>query len=233
MTTGEFHREDGAREISSPPGAVPGLGPTLMRVAWLAILLGLGFEVVLLTIAVVGGSGTGTFIADLVKSVSWSVFVCVGLAVGTAISRARVPLMGLLGLLAAPAAFEVSRVLHKGTVEALALSGGAGAAGTATFLLAVVKGVEYGCLGLLVGWVGARAWGGAAAHVAAGLAVGTVFGGLILGLTFVPDPGSFSAADLLSHGINELLFPVGCALVLFSAKSLGERSALSQQQGQD
>lgn len=87
-----------------------------------------------------------------------------------------------------------------------------------------MKGVEYGCLGLLLGWVGGRAWGGAAAHVAAGLAVGTVFGGLILGLTFVPDPGAISAADLLSRGINELLFPVGCSLVLFSARSLGERS---------
>jgi len=201
-----------------------------MRAAWLAILLGLGFEVALLAISVYGGSGTGTFVADLVKSVSWSVFVCVGLAIGTAIANARVPLMGLLGLLAAPLAFEVSRVLHKGTVEALALSGGTDTPGTATFLLAVVKGVEYGCLGLLVGWVGGRAWGGAAAHVAAGLAVGAVFGGLILGLTFVPGPGTFSAADLLARGVNELLFPVGCALVLFSAKSLGERSTTAREQ---
>lgn len=224
MTTGGLRHEVGAREASPAPGHAPGLGPALMRAAWLAILLGLGFEVVLLAISVYGGSGTGTFVADLVKSVSWSVFVCVGLAVGTAIANARVPLMGVLGLLAAPLAFEVSRALHKGTVEALALSGGADVPGTATFLLAVVKGVEYGCLGLLLGWVGGRAWGGAAAHVAAGLAVGTVFGGLILGLTFVPDPGAISAADLLSRGINELLFPVGCSLVLFSARSLGERS---------
>jgi hypothetical protein len=152
------------------------------------------------------------------------------LALGTTIANARVPLMGLLGLLTAPLAFEVSRVLHKGTVEALALSGGAGTLGTATFLLAVVKGVEYGCLGLLVGWVGGRAWGGAAAHVAAGLAVGTVFGGLILGLTFLPNPDAFSAADLLSRGINELLFPVGCSLVLFSARSLAERSTTALEQ---
>jgi hypothetical protein len=199
-------------------------------VAWLAILLGLGFEVVLLTISVYGGSGTGLFVADLVKSVSWSVFVCVGLAVGTTIAKARVPLMGLLGLLTAPLAFEVSRVLHKGTVEALALSGSADAAGTATFLLAAVKGVEYGCLGLLVGWIGGRAWGGAAAHAAAGLVIGTVFGGLILGLTFIPNPGAFSAADFLARGINELLLPVGCSLVLFSAKALGERSSVAHQQ---
>ena len=144
MATKELGHEGGAGgSVAAPhPGPAPGLGPALMRAAWLAILLGLGFELVLLTVSVYGGSGAGLFVADLVKSVSWSVFVCVGLAVGTAISRARVPLMGLLGLLTAPLAFEVSRVLHKGTVEALALSGAADAAGTATFLLAAVKGAR-------------------------------------------------------------------------------------------
>ena len=212
MTTGEVEEKGG-------------LAPALMRAAWLAILLGLGVEVVLLLVAVYGGSGSGTFLADLVGSVSWSVFVCVGLAVGTAIVRAQVPLMGVLGLLAAPVAFETSRALHKGTLEALTLSGGTDAGGTPTLLLAVIKGIEYGCLGLAVGWVGGRAWGGAAAHVAVGLLVGTVFGGSIVGLVYVSDPNAFSTADLLSRGLNELLFPVGCALVLFSARALAERSA--------
>ena len=215
MATGEIGRQGG--------GTV-GLGSTLMRVAWLAILLGLGVEVLLLVVAVFGGSGTGTVVADTVKSVSWSVFVCVGLAVGTAITRAQVPVMGLLGLLAAPAAFEASRALHKGTVEALALSGGAEAGGTSTVLIAAIKGLEYGCLGLIVGWIGARAWGGAAAHVAAGLAVGTVFGGSIIWLVYATDPAAFSTADLLARAVNELLFPVGCALILFSATALAGKT---------
>lgn len=232
MTTTELNRENDSLGASGLMETISGLGPRLMRAAWLAILLGLGVEVVLLLVAVFGGPGMGTFLADLVKNVTWSVFVCVGLAVGTAITRAQVPLMGLLGLLAAPAAFEVSRALHKGTIEALALSGGTDAAPTSTFLLAALKGVEYGCLGLIIGWVGSRAWGGAAAHLAAGLAVGTVFGGSILGLVYGMDPGSFSTADLLSRGVNELLFPVGCALVLFSARTLGERSAINHQQAE-
>lgn len=227
MILKEIH-ENNVGTVPELPGS-SGLGPKLMRAAWLAILLGLGIEVVLLMISVFGGAGSSTLIADLVKSVSWSVFVCIGLAVGTAISRAQVPLMGLLGLLAAPAAFEVSRALHKGTVEALALSGGTDAGGAPTFLLAVLKGVEYGCLGLIVGWVGRRTRGGAAAHLAAGLAVGAVFGGSVLGVVYGMAPGSFSATDLLSRGINELLFPVGCSLVLFSAKSLGERSAAGKE----
>ncbi len=35
-------------------------------------------------------------------------------------------------------------------------------------LVGAIKGLEYGCLGLLVAWVGQCAWGGAAAHVAVG-----------------------------------------------------------------
>lgn len=222
MTTGGREQVRGAGP--GPPETVRGLGSTLMRVAWLAILLGLGVELVLLLVSIFGGSATGTFVADTVRSVSWSVFVCVGLAVGTAITRAQVPLMGLLGLLAAPAAFEASRVLHKGTVEALSLSGGTDVGGTSTVLIAIIKGIEYGCLGLIIGWVGGRAWGGAAAHLAAGLVIGAVFGGSIIAVVYLLDPGSFSTVDLLSRGVNELLFPMGCALVLFSARSFAERS---------
>jgi hypothetical protein len=32
------------------------------------------------------------------------------------------------------------------------------------------------------------------------------------------------AADVLSRGVNEVHFPVGCALVLFTAATLGEKS---------
>ena len=75
-----------------------------MRVVWLAILLGLAMEGLLLLL----GSGFGEIIglrpgiADLVKNVSWSIFVCVGLAVGTTLSKIRVPAMGLLRVARSP-----------------------------------------------------------------------------------------------------------------------------------
>jgi hypothetical protein len=167
--------------------------------------------------------GLRPLVADLVRSVSWSVFVCVGLAVGTAVAKARVPLMGFLGLFSAPLAFEVSRVLHKGTLEALAVSGGAGE-GLAPLVVALIKGLEYGCLGIGIGWVSQRRWGGAAAHVAVGLLVGLVFGGLELSFAMRATPPP-PAADLFAGGLNDVLFPVGCALVLFSAGVLGKRAA--------
>src|SRR5690349_11814661 len=56
------------------------LGATLLRVAWLAVGLGLVLEVILILLAI-GFSGTlgmGKIVADLVQKISWSVIVCVG-----------------------------------------------------------------------------------------------------------------------------------------------------------
>jgi hypothetical protein len=217
--------DQNAGGASPEPGS--NFGSTLLRVAWLAILLGLGIEVLLL---VLGGAlgdvlGLRPLVADLVRNVTWSVFVCAGLAVGTAVVKARVPLMGFMGLISAPLAFEASRVMHKGTLEALAATGEIASGGTSTFLVALIKGVEYGCLGLIIGWVGTRPWGGALAHVAAGLAIGLVFGGALLTVAYASAPEPLATADMVSRGLNEILFPVGCALVLFSAGALGRKAA--------
>lgn len=136
----------------------------------LLLLLAAGFGEVL---------GLKALVADLVRNVIWAAFVCVGLAVGTALSKIQVPAMGVFGFLAAPLAFEVSRSVHKGTLLALDLSGAEGAAASPV-LPALIKGVEYGCLGLLVGWIADRAWRGVLGHALAGLAVGILFGGTIL-----------------------------------------------------
>jgi hypothetical protein len=203
----------------------PDFGSVLLRAAWLAILLGIAMEVLLLVLS--GGLGEtlglAPVVADFVRSITWSVFVCVGLAIATAVVKARAPLMGFLGLFSAPLAFEASRVLHKGTLGALAVSMPGGEA-VSPLLIAGVKGIEYGVLGLLVGWVSQRPWGGAASHVAVGLAVGLVFGGaqIALASSVTPPP---PVADLFVEGVNEVLFPVGCALVLFSAGALGTRVA--------
>jgi hypothetical protein len=220
VTEGKTQTEASGRQSSA---ASPSLGVKLLRVAWLAIALGIAMEGLLLLIgAGLGESlGLGAIAADLVGNVTWSVLVCCGLAVGTAVSKARVPVMGLLGLLAAPPAFEVSRVLHKGTLEALATTGG-GHEALSPILLGVIKGVEYGCLGLAIAWVGQRPWGGAAAHVAVGLLVGLIFGGTIVVLTMGSTPPP-TAADTLSVGVNEAIFPIGCSLILFSAGALGKR----------
>jgi hypothetical protein len=190
----------------------------------LAVILGLAMEVLLLVLGGAVGDALGLkpFVADLVRNVTWSVFVCAGLAVGTAVVKARAPLMGFLGLVSGPLAFEASRVVHKGTLEALAITGGGG--NLSPVLVAGIKGIEYGCLGLGVGWVSQRRWGGAAAHVAVGLLVGLTFGSVELALVAGATPPP-PTSDLFVDGVNEVLFPVGCSLVLFSAGVLGKKTA--------
>jgi hypothetical protein len=225
MTPTSTQGSSAGEETASERGSAPqSADATLLRVAWLAVALGLAMEALLLLLASGFGEvlGLKSLVADLIRNVTWAAFVCVGLAVGTTLSKIRVPAMGFFGFLAAPLAFEVSRSVHKGTLEALDLAGAGGAAASPV-LLALIKGIEYGCLGLLVGWIGTRAWGGVLAHALTGLVVGIVFGGTILALTIGAAPGPVPTADLVSQGLNELLFPIGCALVLFSAGALGNR----------
>jgi hypothetical protein len=225
--TGEMEEEKRndapTQEVSA--AASSNLGATLLRVAWLAIGLGMAMEGILLLLSAGFGNflGLKSMVADLARNVSWSLLVCVGLSVGTAVQKARVPVMGFLGFLAAPAAFEISRVIHKGAIQALAISGSAGD-DLSPFLLALIKGLEYGCLGLAVGWVSQRPWGGATAHMAVGFVVGLIFGGTIVALLAASGP-EVSATSLVPRGVTEVLFPVGCSLVLFSAEALGTTMA--------
>jgi hypothetical protein len=204
---------------------VASLRAKLLRAAWLAILLGFVMEALLLLFTAGFGifPGLRPIAADLIRQVSWSTFVCVGLALGTAVSKARAPLMGILGFLAAPLAFTVSRSLHQGAVKTLEIAG-SGVEAPPVLLLALLKAVEYACLGVALGWIGRRVWGGAMVHLATGLLVGLVFGGTIVGLTYQMSPDPPASAALISLGANEILFPVGCSLVLFAATALGKRA---------
>lgn len=207
--------------------AATGLGATLLRAAWLAILLGFAMEALLLIFTAGFGvfAGLKPIAADLVRQVSWSVFVCVGLALGTTVSKAGAPLMGILGLFAAPLAFTLSRSLHQGAIKTLEIAGDVSFFTPPLLLLALLKAVEYACLGLVIGWIGRRPWGGAAAHVATGLAIGILFGGAIVVFTYWSAPEPLATADLVSRGVNEILFPVGCSLVLFAATALGRNQS--------
>ena len=208
-----------ARALESDRSA-PDFAKTLLHVAWLSVLLGIVMELLVLGTASGLGimPGANAILADTVQKVSWSTIVCVGLAIGTASAKARGPVMGLAGLLAAPVGFVIARSLQRGILQAL--GAGVSAAGQpSAFLLAILKGIQYGCLGTAVGWAGQRLQGRASAYVGAGLLTGIVFGGLTLVL-MSPLP----AAVLISRGVNEMLFPVGCSLVLFAAEALGKRA---------
>jgi hypothetical protein len=93
-------------------------------------------------------------------------------------------------------------------------------AGPAPLWVLAIKAAEYGCLGLALNWVGRRAWHSALGHLAVGLMVGVVFGGLFLAVVVQSAPTPLATPALVARGLNELLFPVGCALVVFIAEVL-------------
>jgi len=196
---------------------------SILKAAWLAVALGIAIEgSIVATAALFGGSPAARPVsADLVQKVSWSLLVCVALAVARTASRATAVAMAGVGLLAAPAAFAVARGLHKGMAQALGLVAAAAAA-PSPIVLALLKGFEYALLGLAIGWIARKSWGGLGAHAATGLAAGLLFGVPVLVLSALALPGQPLAAHA-ARAINELLFPVGCALVLYASDTLGKR----------
>jgi hypothetical protein len=202
------------------------LSPKVLRAAWTSIALGLAVELLLLAAATLGGRvfRASPVVAELAQKVTWSVLVCVGIAFGTAAAKARAPVMGLLGLASAPLAFNVAKAVHKGVSSALSVAA-AVAPGPAPILLALLKSVEYGFLGAAVGWVGRRPWASLAAYAGAGAAIGLTLGTLTLLVMSHDDAAATPASTLLARGINEVLFPLGCSLVLYAADRVGKQVA--------
>ena len=220
--------ESAAALVNGQPNTETGLQVSagskamLLRVAWLAILLGLLLQLALLLAAAGLGifAGLRPLLAETARNVGWSVLVCTGVAVGRVAAEGRPPLMGIAGLLAAPLALTVANTIQKGIAAALNLPE---AAGTASVWVLVLKAAEYGCLAAALGWIGRWAWAGASAYGAAGLLAGILFGGAVLVVVAQSAPTPLSTAALLVKGVNELAFPVGCALTIFVAEILGKR----------
>jgi hypothetical protein len=210
-------RSAGRRPKAAAP---PGPWATLLRVAWLAILLGLLLQLALLLVAAGFGKdiSPGPLLAETLKTVSWSLLVCVGVALGRVAAKGRMPLEGVTGLLAAPLALTAANTVQKGVAEAVNAAGVP--AGPAPVWVLAIKAAEYACLGLALNWVGRRAWGSALGHLAVGLLTGVVFGGVFLTVVVQSAPTPLPTPALVARGLNELLFPVGCALVVFIAEVL-------------
>lgn len=212
--------------VADPPptaGAAAPLAARLLHVAWMSIALGICIELLLVGTVALGGSlKVAPIVADLAQKVSWSIVVCMGLALGTTAGRARADLMGLLGVVSAPLGFAVARAAHKSIGAALGLVGGA-AGGVTVVLVAVLKGIEYGILGCVVGVLSSRPRRELRAYLTAGLVIGVIFGTVILVVTTRAAVKPPPMVDLVSRGINELLFPVGCSLVLWAAETMSHR----------
>jgi hypothetical protein len=210
-----------ALKAAAPPAASP--WRQILHVAWLSIGLGLLLELGLVVYAATVGQvdRPQPFFADLVQKISWGFIVCVGIAFGTTASKAPEARAGLLGLISAPLGFLVSRSLHQAIAAALGVAGAV--AGASPFLIGALKGVQYGLFGALLAWLGQQTRGRLSAHVVAGLAFGVTFGLTILLILELGAVEPTPPVGLVSRGLNELIFPVGCAVVVYASSVLSRR----------
>jgi hypothetical protein len=205
------------------------LGVRLARVAWLAVLLGISLELVLLLVKTLAGQSTSSAViaAGMAQKVSWSLIVCVGVAAGQNVSRAIQPLAaGAAGLVASPVAFAAAKGVHMAISSALQIAAPvAGHAAPSPWVIALVKGIEFALLGTLLAWLVTKSWAGFGTYAASGLVTGIVFGtALVAYVSLASDPRPTVVA-IVAQALNELIYPVGCASVIYCTSKLGKQFA--------
>jgi hypothetical protein len=202
----------------------------LLRIAWLAILLGLGVEVLLIVVARAQGEpfDGARRAASAVRSVSWSSLVCV--AIGWAqgalpLSAART---GIVGLFAAPLAVVAARAMHKEALVLLDRPASGASVLEPVFPLAL-RAVEYLLFGWWIARVAART-SSAKAHVGVGATLGIAAAAAQYVQPIAGGGSPASIAAFVPTALNEIVFPVGCALVLYgsSTRSRKDRAPVAR-----
>jgi hypothetical protein len=188
-----------------------------LRVAALSVGLALLLEVLQLVVGTLTGAGYGApaVTRDLLLKVPWAFVVCLALWLAITLGSDRPATILVVGLVAAPIASLLARTAAELAHGYMASAAPAGV--PSAFLVAGLKGVEYACLGLIVLWLRRQDWSAAVHHAGAGLLVGLLFGGLLLFFTERSAADPLTTAALEAWVVNELLFPAGCALILFGA----------------
>ncbi len=186
-----------------------------VRVAVWSVALGIGLEVAHLVLLAFQDRlpDVARVVADTLGRVTWSVLVCVSISFGMAAGKARPRAMALLGMLSAPAGFAIARSVHKGVGSALSVAPGATEV-LSPFLMAGIKAVEYGVLGLVVARISSRPSISLKVHILAGLAIGVVAALLVNVLALRAQPNT-PALVIVGRTVSEILFPVGCSAVIY------------------
>ncbi len=186
-----------------------------VRVAVWSVALGIGLEIAHLALLAFQDRlpDVARVVAETLGKVTWSVLVCVSISFGMAAGRARPRAMALLGMLSAPAGFAIARSVHKGVGSALSVAPGTAEA-LSPFLMAGIKAVEYGVLGLVVARISSRPVISLRIHILAGLAIGVAAAILVSMLLLRAQPNTPTMV-IVGRAVAEILFPVGCSAVIY------------------
>jgi hypothetical protein len=188
---------------------------TLSQISWLALGLAVLLEFLAFTVDASLGQADSLaeFTLGLTKKVAWSLPLCAALAVVTQ----RSSVMGITGMFAAPFASLFSSLIDSQLRE-LFLTVATDALSSETLAMAVFRGLEYGLLGALVGYLVSQQRNSLRNHSLLGLLVGIIFGSVIVYLQLqVPYN---QPEEILLQNIGELIFPLGCSVILKVASAL-------------
>jgi len=190
----------------------------IQRVALVALFaVGLGFamqSLILATRLLAGGPPAQlSFVADVAQGVTWSAFVCTGVAVGVVVGRTRKLLAGLFGLIFAPLGIALAKASQKAM---LAVTNALDKPDMLPLvMLGSVRAIEYGLLAWLLAALAEKEVARPTAYVSIGATIGILFGGLLVLMTLSVGSPNPTTAQLAGMIVNEVGSPIGCALLIF------------------
>ncbi len=196
----------------------------LAVIALFAIALGFTMQsLILATKLATGGFFPGAlFLVDLAQGVTWSFFVCAGVAIGMSLQKARAALAGFIAMIFAPVAVAAAKSSQK------VMAGWIGAANQPAVLslatISVLRAIEYGILGWLLATLAQKGVDKPLPYLKAGAAIGIILGGAIAALTYhaaVTNGLNPSLSKTAASVVNEVLSPIGCAMVIFIGQIIG------------
>lgn len=203
-------------------------------IALLAVLLGFAMQGLILGAKLLAGGpfpGTKLFV-DLTQGVTWSLLVCAGVGIGTSIMKIRAALAGLVAALFAPIALAVAKSVQKVMASAIGVVDQPAALSLVT--ISAMRAVEYGILGWVLASLVQKEVKSASAYLGAGSIVGLVFGGAIAALGYhAASLGGQSpaSAQVAASLVNEIVSPIGCALVIYCGQLVGRNVSMLSGRG--
>ncbi|MDX2200655.1 MAG: hypothetical protein SF069_16990 [Phycisphaerae bacterium] len=230
MSATATQNQPAAPEINTQPTPQSDPIALILKVAWMAIVLGFVMQILASAAAWIGGKEPQLkeFLAEGAAKISWSTIVCVGLALGTAASKMRTESTGLAGFLAAPAGFIAARTTQKSTSQAFGMTAPAAIATGIFVTILLLKAAEYASLGALLARLGEKPKATLGSFLGVGLMIGLLFGTVILLVFYyggVQAGKPMPTPRLLAQAVNEIVFPIGCSFVIYASGAFAKRFA--------
>ncbi len=201
---------------------------TIFTTAWMAIVLGLVVQLSVFAAKVGAGAKVPELqlVVDVASGIAWSVVVCGGVAIGTVASKSAPAMMGALGLVCAPLAFAAAKGTQRGV--AWMLGQPMEQIGQLAYQIGGAKTLEYAALGFVLGTVIRTPRSTLPMHALIGAGFGVLFAGVIMWLNQASG-APMPTPKIAAIAANELLFPMGCSLVIYWVAKLSDTASARER----